>query len=83
MGESKKIRLIQTVHVFHNVTVARSWYDVVERTIERSLDENGHIVADEILEEQVIEEGLDLEEEVLSTDEDTEADEIVDEVEEC
>jgi hypothetical protein len=86
MSESKTIRLIQTVHISHNETIERSWYDVVERTIERSLDADGNILADEIVEEQVIEEGLAPTEEILSTDEDTGADKIVDEVvdeEEC
>jgi hypothetical protein len=80
MSESKTIRLIQTVHVSHNETTERSWYDVVERTIERIVDEQGNILADEVVEEQVIEEGLGVEEEVIAIDEDTEADEIVDEV---
>jgi hypothetical protein len=86
MSESKTIRLIQTVHVSHNETIERSWYDVVERTIVRSLDEQGHILSDEVVEEQVIEEGLGVEEEIIATDEDTDADEIIDEVvdeEEC
>jgi hypothetical protein len=86
MSESKTIRLIQTVHVSHNETIERSWYDVVERTIVRSLDEQGNILSDEVVEEQVIEEGLGMEEEIIATDEDTDADEIIDEVvdeEEC
>ncbi len=86
MSESKTIRLIQTVHVSHNETIERSWYDVVERTIVRSLDEQGNILSDEVVEEQVIEEGLGVEEEIIATDEDTDADEIIDEVvdeEEC
>jgi hypothetical protein len=86
MSESKTIRLIQTVHVSHNETIERSWYDVVERTIVRSLDEQGNILSDEVIEEQVIEEGLGVEEEIIATDEDTDADEIIDEVvdeEEC
>jgi hypothetical protein len=80
MRERKTIRLIQTVHISHNETIERSWYDVVERTIERSLDTEGNILAEEIVEEQVIEEGLDPTEEILSTDEDTDAAEIVEEV---
>jgi hypothetical protein len=86
MSESKTIRIIQTVHVSHNVTLERSWYDVVERIIERSVDEDGSILADEIVQEQVIEEGLEVAEEVIATDEDTEPDEITEEIieeEEC
>jgi hypothetical protein len=80
MSAAKTIRIIQTVHVDHNETVERSWYDVVERTIERSLDEDGNVLAEDIVDEQVIEEGLDPVEEVIATDEETEADEVVEEV---
>jgi hypothetical protein len=75
--DTKTIRIIQTVHVSHNETVARSWYDVVERTFERTIDTDGSIVADELVDEQVIEEALDHEEEIVASDEDTEPDEIV------
>jgi hypothetical protein len=80
MSAAKTIRIIQTVHVDHNETVERSWYDVVERTIERSLDEHGNVLAEDIVDEQVIEEGLDPIEEIIATDEETEADEVVEEV---
>jgi hypothetical protein len=79
MSDTKTIRIIQTVHVSHNEKVERSWYDVVERTIKRTLDEEGEIVEEEIVDEQVIEEGLDPVEEVTATDEETDADEIVNE----
>jgi hypothetical protein len=80
MSESKTIRLIQTVHISHNQTTERSWYDVVERTIERSIDEQGNIISDETVEEQVIEEDLGVEEEIIAIDQDPAAEEIVDEV---
>jgi hypothetical protein len=80
MSDAKTIRIIQTVHVDHNETVQRSWYDVVERTIERSLDEDGNVLAEDIVDEQVIEEGLDPVEEIIATDEETKADEVMEEV---
>jgi hypothetical protein len=65
MSDTKIIHIIQTVHVDHNETVERSWYDVVERTIERSIDDEGNILSDEIIDEVVIEEGLEVEEDWL------------------
>jgi excisionase family DNA binding protein len=79
MSDARTIRMIQTVRVSHKETVERSWYDVVERTIARTLDENDEILAEEVIDEQVIEEGLDPVEEVIATDEETDADEIVNE----
>jgi hypothetical protein len=54
MSEGKTIRVTQTVHVSHNLTIERSWYDVIERVIERSVDDDGSILADEVVEENVI-----------------------------
>jgi hypothetical protein len=79
MSDTRTIRMIQTVQVSHKETVARSWYDVVERTIERTLDENDEILAEEVIDEQVIEEGLDPVEEVIATDEETDTAKIVNE----
>jgi hypothetical protein len=80
MSPTKTIRIIQTVHVSHTDTIERSWYDVVERTLQRIIDTDGRTIEEHVVEEQVIEEALDMHEKLLSSDEDTEPDEIVEEV---
>ena len=80
MSATQTIRIMQTVHVSHNETVERSWYDVVERTIAREIDPDGRVVEETVIDEQDIETGLDVQEDTLSTDEDTEPDEIIEEV---
>jgi hypothetical protein len=79
MSQYKVICLVQTVHVPHNKTVEFSWYDVVERTIERTIDVNGRIHDERVVDETVIESDLDMEEELIDSDEDVGDEEIVEE----
>jgi hypothetical protein len=79
MTSTKTITIIQEVHVPHNETVVRTWYDIVQRTIEREIGPQGNIVSEEVVHEDTSQSYCDLEEETLETDEDLEDEEIVSE----
>jgi hypothetical protein len=77
MTSTKTIAIIQEVHVPHNETIVKTWYDVVQRTIEREIDTEGNVVREEFISEADIETYCDVEEETISSDDDPGDEEIV------
>jgi hypothetical protein len=77
MSETGTVTIVQTVHVPHNRTVLECWYDVVERTIVREIAPDGATVEESVDSEAVVETNLEYSEEVLSEDEDVEAEEVI------
>ncbi len=76
MAQTKILTIVQTIHVSHRETVERRWYDVVEKTIEREIDVDGAVVEESVVDETVVDEHVDLEEDVVDSEQD---EEIVDE----
>jgi hypothetical protein len=44
------LTITQTVHVPHNETVVRTWYNIEVRTLEREVDDEGHVIAERLIE---------------------------------
>jgi hypothetical protein len=79
MAKTKTITVIQEVLVPHNETKWRTWYAVVQRTIEREIDTAGNVVREEFISEEDIETCCNLEEETTDSDENPGDEEIVSE----
>jgi hypothetical protein len=79
MGDSKYLKITQTIKVWHNVTIERSWYDIEERAIVREIDTDGRVVSEEVQDTRIVEAECELEEEELSRDEDTPDEELIEE----
>ena len=77
MSDIKIITIIQDVRVPHNQTVLQTWYDLVERMIEREIDTEGTIVSEEVVSEEIWESRCDFEEEIIEADEHLEEEEII------
>jgi hypothetical protein len=77
MTSTKTIAIIQEVHVPHNETIVKTWYDVVQRTIEREIDTEGNVVREEFISEADIETYCDVDEETIISDDDPGDEEIV------
>ena len=80
MSDAKELYSRRTVQVSHNETLVRSWFDVEEHLIKRTIDVDGRVLDEETVDVSVIESRCDEEEEIVSTDEDTPDDEVVEEV---
>jgi hypothetical protein len=78
MTTTHVVRIIQTIHIPHTETVVRSWYDVITRTIERTLDTDQRVIA-EVVEEKEVDTKVDYETEIIESDEDLLEEEIVEE----
>jgi hypothetical protein len=78
MAQTHVVTIQQEVHVPHNETVVRTWYDRLVRTITREIDADGQVVSEQV-EEQIDEMHCELEEETLETDTDLEEAEVVSE----
>jgi hypothetical protein len=73
------VTITQTVHVPHNETVMRTWYNIEVRTLEREVDDAGQVLAERIIETHLEESECDLEEETLERDVEAGEEEIVEE----
>jgi hypothetical protein len=73
------LTITQTVHVPHNETVMRTWYNIEVRTLEREVDDEGHVITERLIETHLEESECDLEEETLERDIEAGEEEIVEE----
>jgi hypothetical protein len=79
MPKTVRITVIQDVHLPHDETISRSWYDHIARTIVREFDAAGTLVSEEVVDEEVIEAHCDMEEETIDTDANAAEEEVVSE----
>jgi hypothetical protein len=77
MSNTKIITILQEVRVPHARTVRQTWYDRVERLIEREIDTKGTIVNEEVVGEEIWEPRCDFEAVILEADETLEEEEII------